>query len=58
MLMNNGPGEKPDSTTVMLTQVLADLFPAYSDGSLRRWKCDFTASRSYSNRGAQNESPG
>jgi hypothetical protein len=43
MLMNNGPGEKPDSTTVMLTQVLAESFP-----SLQRWQFAKVEVRLYS----------
>jgi mannosyltransferase len=33
MLMNNGPAEKPDPTTVMLTQVLPESFP-----EVQRWQ--------------------
>lgn len=33
MLMNNGGVEKPDPTTVMLTQVLPEMFP-----KMQRWQ--------------------
>jgi len=43
MLMNNGPAEKPDATTVMLGQVLAESFP-----SLQRWQFAKVEVRLYS----------
>jgi mannosyltransferase len=43
MLMNNGPAEKPDPTTVMLTQVLAESF-----SSLQRWQFAKVEVRLYS----------
>jgi hypothetical protein len=43
MLMNNGLAEKPDPTTVMLTQVLAESFP-----SLQRWQFAKVEVRLYS----------
>jgi len=33
MLMNNGPAEKPDPTTVVLTQVLPESLP-----KVQRWR--------------------
>jgi mannosyltransferase len=43
MLMNNGTAEKPDPTTVMLTQVLSDMFP-----KVRRWELPRVEVRLYS----------
>jgi hypothetical protein len=43
ILMNNGPAEKPDPTTVMLTQVIAESFP-----SLERWQFAKVEVRLYS----------
>jgi mannosyltransferase len=43
MLMNNGPAEKPDPTTVMLTQVLPECFP-----KVQRWQVPKVEIRLYS----------
>jgi len=43
MLMNNGTDEKPDATTVMLTQLLAELFP-----NVQRWRFAKVEVRLYS----------
>lgn len=43
MLMNNGSGEKPDPTTIMLTQILPEMFP-----QLRRWQLARVEVRLYS----------
>jgi len=43
MLMNNGTAEKPDPTTVMLTEVLAEFFP-----QLQRWSFARVEVRLYS----------
>ena len=45
MLMNNGPPEKPDPTTVMLTQVLPESFP-----KVERWQFPKVEIRLYSRR--------
>ena len=44
MLMNNGGVEKPDPTTVMLTQVLAEMFP-----KMQRWQLARVEVRLFSN---------
>lgn len=43
MLMNNGTDEKPDATTVMLTQVLPEFFP-----NVQRWRFSKVEVRLYS----------
>ncbi|OLE13233.1 MAG: hypothetical protein AUG89_05635 [Acidobacteria bacterium 13_1_20CM_4_56_7] len=43
MLMNNGTDEKPDATTVMLTQVLPEFFP-----NVQRWRFAKVEVRLYS----------
>lgn len=43
MLMNNGTAEKPDATTVMLTQVLPEMFPR-----VERWQFTKVEVRLYS----------
>jgi len=43
MLMNNGTNEKPDATTVMLTQVLPEFFP-----NVQRWRFAKVEVRLYS----------
>jgi len=43
MLMNNGTEEKPDPTTVMLTQVLPEIFP-----KIQRWQLPRVEVRLYS----------
>lgn len=43
MLMNNGTDEKPDTTTVMLTQVLPEFFP-----NVQRWRFAKVEVRLYS----------
>jgi hypothetical protein len=43
MLMNNGPTEKPDPTTVMLTQVLPESLP-----KMERWQFPKVEIRLYS----------
>ena len=43
MLMNNGTEEKPDATTVMLTQLLPDFFP-----KVQRWRFAKVEVRLYS----------
>ncbi len=43
MLMNNGPAEKPDSTTLMLTRVLPESFP-----NVQRWQFAKVEIRLYS----------
>lgn len=45
MLMNNGPAEKPDPTTVMLTQVLPESLP-----KVERWQFPKVEIRLYSRR--------
>jgi mannosyltransferase len=45
MLMNNGPAEKPDPTTVMLTQVLSESLP-----KVERWQFPKVEIRLYSRR--------
>jgi hypothetical protein len=45
MLMNNGPAEKPDPTTVMLTQVLPESLPR-----VERWQFPKVEIRLYSRR--------
>ncbi|HWZ75927.1 MAG TPA: hypothetical protein VNX87_05285 [Candidatus Sulfotelmatobacter sp.] len=45
MLMNNGPPERPDPTTVMLTQVLPESFPR-----VERWQFPKVELRLYSRR--------
>jgi hypothetical protein len=43
MLMNNGPADKPDPTTVMLTQTLPESFP-----NVLRWQFPKVEIRVYS----------
>ena len=43
MLMNNGPAEKPDPTTGMLTDILAESFP-----KVMRWEFAKVEVRVYS----------
>ena len=43
MLMNNGSAEKPDPTTIMLTQVLPEMFP-----KMQRWQLPRVEVRLYS----------
>ena len=43
MLMNNGTEEKPDATTVMLTQLLPEFFP-----KVQRWRFAKVEVRLYS----------
>ena len=45
MLMNNGPAEKPDPTTIMLTQVLPESLPR-----VERWQFPKVEIRLYSRR--------
>ena len=44
MLMNNGPAEKPDPTTAMLTEFCPNRFRKFSGGSSPRWNCGCIAS--------------
>jgi hypothetical protein len=43
MLMNNGPADNPDPTTVMLTQILPESFPR-----MLRWQFPRVEVRLYS----------